>query len=336
VTDQSVLTPTPVAGDHRWTQVDLGMTGCGVDTEQRGWCWGYNQLGTTGSGVIAEYVTTPVAVAGNFRFRSIGTGTYDACGLTVEGATYCWGPNYWGIGGGTVSGNVPHRLVGDPGFASISVGDNFACGLTAVGRAYCWGANFDEQLGVGDATLETCADFGTPAECARTPQAVATDLRFRQIVAGTFHACALVEDGRAYCWGLNNHAQIGDSTQTTRSTPTLATQTGRYQTLDPDGYSTCGVTGAGAVECWGQAFGGFAVTMDTCPMGADGFTSCWFTPRNLAAGWTFQAGQDWGRGSSFCGLNAGVLYCWGYNGRGGVGDGTTIDRPTPVKVYGQP
>ncbi len=111
---------------------------------------------------------------------------------------------------------------------------------------------------------------------------------------------------------------------------------GRYQALEPRGYSTCGVTNAGVVECWGQAFGGFAVTMDTCPVGTDAFTSCWFTPRNLAPGWTFQAGPGWGRGNTFCGLNAGVLYCWGYNNRGSVGVGTTTNQPVPVKVYGQP
>jgi alpha-tubulin suppressor-like RCC1 family protein len=335
VTVQSVLTPTPVAGDHRWTQVDLGMTSCGIDTEQRGWCWSYNAFGTTGSGVYTEYVDTPIAVAGNLRFRYIGTASYDACGLTVEGATYCWGPNYWGIGGGTTQSSVPRRLAGDPGFTSISMGDNFACGLTAVGQAYCWGANFHKQLGVGDATLEIC-DASTGTQCARTPQPVATDLRFRQVVAGTFHACGLVEDGAAYCWGDNDHTQLGDGTQTVRSTPTLAVNTGRYQALDPDGFSTCGVTTAGAVECWGQAYGGLPVTMDACAMGGGAYSGCWITPRNIAAGWTFQAGPTWGRGNSFCGLSAGVLYCWGYNGRGDVGDGTTVDRPTPVKVAGQP
>ena len=338
VTDVSVLIPTPVAGDHRWTQVDLGLTGCGVDTEQRGWCWGYNYYGTTGSGGYTEYIDTPIAVAGDHRFRSISTGSYDACGLTVEGATYCWGPNFWGVGGGTASSAVPHPLLGDPGFTSISMGDNFACGLTAAGQAYCWGANFDKQLGVGDVTLETCSAFGTTGPCARTPQPVATDLRFKQVVAGTYHACGLLEDGTAYCWGLNSLAQIGDGTQTMRSTPTLASNAGRYQTLDPDTYSTCGVTTAGAMECWGQAYGGLPVTMDACPVGTDGssWSSCWLTPRNVAAGWTFQTTPSWGRGNGFCGLSTGVLYCWGYNAYGSVGDGTTTDRPTPTKVYGQP
>ena len=36
-----------------------------------------------------------------------------------------------------------------------------------------------------------------------------------------------------------------------------------------------------------------------------------------------------------CGLTvANVLFCWGYNQFGALGDGTTVQRPRPVKVSG--
>jgi alpha-tubulin suppressor-like RCC1 family protein len=41
-------------------------------------------------------------------------------------------------------------------------------------------------------------------------------------------------------------------------------------------------------------------------------------------------------GSHTCGITtSNKIYCWGYNGSGQLGDGTTTTRWSPVKVAGQ-
>ncbi len=39
------------------------------------------------------------------------------------------------------------------------------------------------------------------------------------IAAGVSHTCAITKNGDAYCWGLNNFAQLGDGTSDDSSVP---------------------------------------------------------------------------------------------------------------------
>ena len=41
-------------------------------------------------------------------------------------------------------------------------------------------------------------------------------------------------------------------------------------------------------------------------------------------------------GSHTCGVTVEATYCWGANGNGQLGNGTTTDSNVPVKVSGQP
>ena len=88
---------------------------------------------------------------------------------------------------------------------------------------------------------------------------------------------------------------------------------------------SCAVTDAGAVKCWGWNESGRL---------GDGTTTDRLTPvdvaglsggvRALAAG-----------GAHTCAVtDAGTVKCWGYNGVGELGDGTTTERLTPVDVTG--
>jgi alpha-tubulin suppressor-like RCC1 family protein len=67
------------------------------------------------------------------------------------------------------------------------------------------------------------------------------------------HACALVEGGRAHCWGEDVFGQLGDG-QTLVSVPS-ATEvpniSGLTAVVAGGGY-TCGLVGDGAVACWGN------------------------------------------------------------------------------------
>lgn len=129
------------------------------------------------------------------------------------------------------------------------------------------------------------------------------------------------------CWGDNYFGKLGDGTTTNSSVPVdVVGLTGSVTALTGGSYHTCVVldTGGGA-KCWGYNGEGQL---------GDGTTTDRHTPvdvSGLTSGVTALAA---GRFST-CALTTGVgPKCWGWNGSGQLGDGTTIARSTPVSVIG--
>ncbi|HYU00899.1 MAG TPA: hypothetical protein VEK85_11000, partial [Gemmatimonadales bacterium] len=89
----------------------------------------------------------------------------------------------------------------------------------------------------------------------------------------------------------------------------------------------------GRAYCWGDDSGGRLGTTPA-PESCDG-SPCSTVPLAVSGGLRFAsvAAGD----THSCGLAiAGTAYCWGQNSNGQLGDGTTTDRPAPVRVLGQP
>jgi alpha-tubulin suppressor-like RCC1 family protein len=129
-----------------------------------------------------------------------------------------------------------------------------------------------------------------------------------------------------YCWGYNLEGGLGDGTTTNRLTPVAVTGGLAFATVSSGGINfTCGLTATNAAYCWGNnAYGQLG----------DGTMTDSHTPVAVTTGGltfvTVTAGLN-----HTCGLTADSLaYCWGRNGRGQLGDGTTTQRLTPVAVVG--
>jgi alpha-tubulin suppressor-like RCC1 family protein len=92
---------------------------------------------------------------------------------------------------------------------------------------------------------------------------------------------------------------------------------------------SCGITAAGALYCWGLnssgQLGDGTTTLRRSPVGV---TQNLSGSADLTIGWTAVSAG----GAHTCGINSGVLYCWGANASGQLGDSTTAPKSRPVEI----
>jgi alpha-tubulin suppressor-like RCC1 family protein len=163
---------------------------------------------------------------------------------------------------------------------------------------------------------------------------VSDSLRFSAIAAGYDHVCALEVAGGTWCWGSNEHGQLGSgapmeacvSAQYACSSTPVRVEGGRQFTLLAASIRhTCGLDAAGAAFCWGFGLGGQL---------GDGSRTNSTAPLPVAGGLRFASLTGSAASGSTCGLTpGGDAWCWGINTGGVLGNGMNKESsfvPSPL------
>ena len=146
------------------------------------------------------------------------------------------------------------------------------------------------------------------------------------VSAGATHACALLVDKTITCWGQDLRGELGNDAVSKRElTPvTVKGISGAIAVAAGDG-ETCALVANRTVKCWGsntmgQLGNGSVLDHSLAPVAVSG----------LIAVSVISAGS----GYACAVMVSGTAACWGYNGRGELGNGTTTSSATPVGVRG--
>ena len=198
-----------------------------------------------------------------------------------------------------------------PAFRQISSFDRHTCAITPDNRVYCWGRNSSGQLGDGTSTRRLL------------PVAVMGALRFRQVSTGVSHTCGVTMGDLAYCWGNNPFGQLGEGTTTRRMTPTKVMGGLTFREVTTGTKHTCGVTLGNVVYCWGDNSSG--------QLGIRTFGGTRLVPTRIAG--TTMFSQISAGSQHTCGVTPGTMvFCWGLNNLGQLGDGTNTNRALRTRV----
>ena len=142
------------------------------------------------------------------------------------------------------------------------------------------------------------------------------------VSAGGRHSCALVDGGRAVCWGSNDRGQLGDGSFVSHAGPTPVAGEFAFTQVSAGVNFTCGVTATDQVYCWGDN--------DAGELG-DGTTSARAAPVRVNSGAAFRVVRT-GQAHTCALSRSGTVLCWGANTFGQLGDGSNTSRSSPVSV----
>lgn len=279
-------------------------------------CWGYNGFGQLGDGTKTNR-RTPVEVVALSDVRSLSAGFNFTCAVTNSGAVKCWGNNGQGqLGDGTTTERTIPADVSSlsNGVDTVSAGGRHVCALTNTGGVKCWGNNSRGQLG----NNSTAITSSVPVDVYGLSSGV------DKLGLGSYHSCAVINDGGVKCWGYNTYGQLGNDTTNDSTIPVSVKDLSASMIAIAAGAThTCGLTNSGGVKCWGANEYG-QLGDDTAIKHA--------TPVNVKDLSSGALAVGAGMYHSCAVAGTGGVKCWGYNGFGQLGNGSSGRRTIPVNV----
>ncbi|MBC8144440.1 MAG: hypothetical protein H7X80_02575 [bacterium] len=296
----------------------------------------------------------------------VGAASNTAFALMTDGMLYSWGRNDYGqLGQGHLNPSyVPRKVLkgaypgttylgdnpNDPiKFTANGYGYNYA--LTASGRVYGWGSNFLSQLldsTTTDRTLPVRAIKGAYSGTRYLGDNVNNPII--QLAVGRWVTLALAADGTIYSWGLGSRGQLGDGTTTLNRTAPVRVLKGAYtgttylgdnasnkvkQIACMDSTAFALMTD-GTVYSWGfngngELGNGNTGTNQTTPVRVlkGAYSGTTYLGDNTANKITWI-----GAGEHHAAVltATGQVFAWGRNQYGQLGDNSTTNRNTPVRV----
>lgn len=314
-----LLNPTQIGALTEWEfpQSSSGPISFAIKSDQTLWAWGYNGRGELGDGTSISR-SSPVQIGTNWL--NVGAAYRGTTGIKTDNTLWGWGqnaPNFTpNVSSPTQIGALTNWLkVGHRGDAEYPRG-GFVC-IKTDGTLWSWGDNAQGSVGDGTTTgrsspvqIGALTDWTTATKSCNYQDKAAMGIR----------------SGALYAWGSNANGALGLSISPVTNVLS-PTQVGGLTTwVDASiGNGVCAIKTDGTIWGWGSESRGSNGLND----GSDKSS-----PVQIGAltNWASIRSRQWGCAAV---KTDGTMWGWG-SGRadlfGTTGDGTYIDRSSPVQV----
>ena len=313
--------PAQVGTLSTWSAITLNtQASFAIKSDNSLWAWGVNDNKYLGFG-DAVYRSSPVQLGGMITWATphVGASVFSLF-IKSDGTLWAWGYNAKGQSGlgDVIVRSSPVQVGTLTTWSSTATGNAHSLALKTDGTLWAWGADASGQLGLGDVVLRSSpVQVGTLATWAS--------------IAATQSSMAIKTDSTLWSWGLNTNGQLGHADVVSRSSPVQVGTLATWSRADGGiAGHTLGLKTDGTLWAWGyNDFGQLglgdrgagAATSRSSPVQV-GTLAIW---GSIAPGRKHSAAITTGR----------VLWSWGRNVTNGqLGDGTAVDRSSPVQVGG--
>jgi alpha-tubulin suppressor-like RCC1 family protein len=310
---------------------DNGLDGCETDitaTQNCGACGNACAAGDTCVDGACVQPCNPgfTACSGVCVNESTDPDNCGACGVTCDvPPSSCYAASGTCSSGACVYNPLPINTT-CPGGLCDGVGDCTPCpaGLSLCGATCVSETNDPDNCG-GCGNACPSGDVCSGGTCSSAYQAV-------QIGVGAEFACAVLSTGSVECWGGvgTGFGELGNGATGGSTTPVFVSGIYDAKAVFAAAFNACALLSTGSVVCWGDnaegQLGDGTTTNRSTPVPVVGLTNA-----VSVAGATTPSANN----SFTCAVLAtGGVECWGANGFGQLGDGTTISHSTPAPVQG--
>ncbi len=332
--------------------VTLKRTFCALFKQGFVKCWGSNTspdghrmpsfygLGTDSRiGDQPEEVKNTSSISFTEPIVKLFTTERNICGLTNKENIKCWGDNRWNILAQDISEypktqqeiyDMPYIEVANVKNLHFSDMNNTLCSISHTGIIYCWGNKSGSyilsqpKIPRAEQTIKPTPNLSNFKPIA-LPQKPIKKIQS----AGSGTICILYDEGYIYCWGSTNSAHAGQERRHLINPKSLRPEELKSIQFDhpivdfaTSSYNhVCALLENGKIKCWGNSLHrnikdkklrylgdhpGEMANLEDLPFGNRKAISLHSTLTNICA--LFDTKE---------------LICWGYNGYGQLGQGST-------------